>query len=212
MRHIKKALCYSVAGSLGLAVIASLQGCGDQSSQPPASSGFDSTASDNIEQNFFLVLEQTGSDPDTYQVLEKHPTDGPTRAIIRMPDGTERFMSEEELKRIAEEEAARVEAGTSRLTEENPSMQPGGLSLGETLLAAAGGALIGGMLDNALMGNRNFQRNQRNYGAGRPTSSISQPANNRAGGSTAARSQPRSGFFGGSRGNAGSSSSRSYGG
>ena len=37
-----------------------------------------------------------------------------------------------------------VEAGTSRLTED-PSMHAGGLSLDETLLAAAAGSLIGGM-------------------------------------------------------------------
>lgn len=210
MRHIKKALCYSVAGSLGLTVIASLQGCGDQAPPPPASSGFGTAATENLEQNYFLVIEQTGSAPDTYQLLEKHPTDGPTRAVLRLPDGAERILSEAELKEIAGEEAARVEDGTSRLTKEDPGMSSGGLSLGETLLAAAGGALVGGMLANALMGNRNFQRNQQSYGRGQPTTTISQPANRPA--PTAARSQPRSGFFGGSSGSSGSRASSSFGG
>jgi hypothetical protein len=210
MRHIKKALCYSVAGSLGLTVIASLQGCGDQTPQPPASSGFGTTTTDNLEQNYFLVIEQTGTAPDTYQLLEQHPTDGPTRAILRLPDGTERFLSEAELKEIAEEEAARVEAGTSRLTQEDPGMQSGGLSLGETLLAAAGGALVGGMLANALMGNRNFQRNRQTYGSSRPTAAISQPANRPA--PAAARAQPRSGFFGGSSNSSSGRASSSFGG
>ena len=195
MRHIRKALSYSIAGGLGLTVMASLQGCSDQGPQPPDMSGFGAGSTDAIDQDYFLVVAQTGSDPDTYQLVEKHPTTGPTRAILRLPDGTERFLSEAELQQIAAEEAARVEAGTSRLTQD-PSMHAGGLSLGETLLAAAAGSLVGGMLANSLMSNRNFQRTQQSYGGGRPTAAISQPANRPA----AAKSTPKSGFFGGSSG------------
>ncbi len=191
MRHIKKALSYSIAGSLGLSVIASLQGCSDHGPTPPNLGGFDA-GQGAIEGNQFLVIAQTGSEPDTYRLVEKHPTNGPTRAILRQPDGTERFLSEDELKRIAAEEAARVEAGTSRLTQD-PSVHAGGLSLGETLVAAAAGSLIGGMLANRLAGNANYQRTQQSYGGGRPTVTISQPARTQ----TANRSQPRSGFFGG---------------
>jgi hypothetical protein len=206
MRHIKKAVSYSIAGSLGLGVMAALQGCSDQGPQPPNLSGFDS-APGIVEGNQFLVIAQTGSNPDTFQVVEKHPTEGPTRAILRLPDGTERFMSETELKQIAAEEAARVEAGTSRLTED-PAMHSGGLSLGETLVAAAAGSLIGGMLANRLAGNANFQRNQQSYGGGRPTASISQPARQQ----TANRNQPRSGFFGGSNRSSSGGSTSSFGG
>ena len=152
-----------------------------------------------------MVVEQTGTAPDTYRLVEKHPTTGPTRAILRLPDGTERFLSEAELKRIAEEEAAKIEAGTSRLTQD-PSMHAGGLSLGETLVAAAAGALIGGMLANSLMGNRNFQRTQQSYGGGRPTAAISQPARQNT-----ASNKPRSGFFGNSSGRSTSGTS-SFGG
>jgi hypothetical protein len=206
MRHIKKALSYSIAGSLGLTVMASLQGCSDQGPSQPNLSGFDA-GQGNLEQDYFLVLEQTGNAPDTYRLVEKHPTTGPTRAILRTPDGSERFLSETELKEIAAMEAARVEAGTSRLTEE-PSMHAGGLSLGEVLLAAAAGSLVGGMLANRLASNRNFQRTQSSYGGGRPTASISQPANRQ----TAAKSKPRSGFFGSSSGSSSSSGYRSFGG
>ncbi len=206
MRHIKKALSYSIAGSLGLTVVASLHGCTDQGPTPPTASGFDG-ASGGVEQTFFLVIEQTGANPDTYKLLEKHPTTGPTRAILRQPDGTERFLSEDELKRIAAEEAARVEQGTSRLTQD-PAMHSGGLSLGETLLAAAAGSLIGGMLANRLASNSNFQRTQQSYGGGRPTASISQPANRQQ----TASSKPRSGFFGGSSGRSTNSGFGSFGG
>ena len=201
MKHIKKALSYSIAGSIGLTVIASLNGCSDPG-QPPQGMGDSSMLQDEeMKQSQFLVIEQTGKAPDTYQVLEKHPTSGPTRAILKDMDGNERFLSEEELRKIAEEEAARVEAGTSNLTQ-NPEMHSGGLSLGETILAAAAGSLIGGMLANRLMGNQNFQRTQQRYGGGRPTSTISQPLNRQA-----TNSQTRSGFFGGNRSS--SSSARS---
>lgn len=195
MRHIKKALSYSIAGSLGLAVIASLQGCSDQGLSQPNMSGFGAGQEDAVNQNYFLVLEQTGSNPDTFRLVEKHPTSGPTRAILRTPDGGERFLSEAELKQIAEAEAARVEAGTSRLTDE-PSMHEGGMSMGEVLLAAAAGSLVGGMLANRLASNRNYQRTQSSYGGGRPTTSISQPASRQ----TASKNAPRTGFFGSSRG------------
>lgn len=195
MRHIKKALSYSIVGGLGLGVVASLHGCSDQSAAQPGAGGFDTAVPGGIEQRYFLVIEQTGVAPDTYRLVEKHPTEGPTRAILRTPDGTERFLSEAELKEVAAAEATRVEAGTSRLTED-PAMYAGGMSLGETLLAAAAGSLIGGMLANRLAANSNFQRTQQTYGGGRPTATISQPARTQ----TAAKSQPRSGFFGGSSG------------
>ena len=153
----------------------------------------------------FLVIAQTGTSPATYEVVEKHPTSGPTRAILRDTEGNERFLSEEELRRIAEQEAARVEAGTSRLTQD-PAMTAGGLSLGETILAAAAGSLIGGMLANRLAANRNFQGHQQRYGGGRPPAAISQPYSRS---STAAR-QPKTGYFGGNRSGT-SFSGRSYG-
>ena len=200
MKHIKKALSYSIAGSIGLTVIASLSGCSDPGQPQQRVDGSGMLPDAVSEQSQFLVIEQTGSAPDTYKVVEKHPTTGPTRAILRDLEGNESFLPEEELRRIAEEEAAKVDAGTSNLTQ-NPDMHAGGLSLGETLLAAAAGSLIGGMLANRLMGNSNFQRTQQRYGGGRPTTTISQPLNTQA----AARSQPRSGFFGGNKSSSGTS-------
>jgi hypothetical protein len=183
MKHVKKALSYSIAGSLGLTVIASLSGC----EQPTANdlSGINQVAAD---QNYFMVIEQTGDAPATYRIAEQHPTTGPSRAVLRDMNGIERFLSEEELKAIAEEEAKRVEAGTSRLAQDGAQMSSGGLSLGETLLAAAAGSLIGGMLANSLMNNRNFQQNSQRYNSSRPNA----PTSLRSGSTT----QAKSGFFG----------------
>jgi hypothetical protein len=148
-----------------------------------------------------MVIEQIATNPDSYKLVEKHPTSGPSRAILRDQEGNERFLTEDELKAIAEQEAAKVEEGTSRLTQD-PATHSGGMSLGETLLAAAAGSLIGGMLANRLAGNSNFKRTQQQYGGGRPTSSISQPYNKTA------KSQPKSGFFGGKQSGSSSSGSR----
>jgi hypothetical protein len=200
MRHIRKVLSYSIAGTIGLSIIASLNGCSDQGTQPPGG-GFGTQTGAEQEQNVFMVIEQIAANPDSYKLVEKHPTSGPTRAILRDMEGHERFLTESELKEIAEQEAARVEEGTSRLTQD-PSMHSGGMSLGETLLAAAAGSLIGGMLANRLAGNSNFQRTQQQYGGGRPTSTISQPYNKTA------SSKPKSGFFGGNKSGSSSSSSR----
>jgi len=191
MKHIKKALSLCIAGALGVTVIGSLSG--RQQVSPP-------NDMQNIgNENMFMVIEQTGSNPDTYNVIEQYPTSGATRAILRDSNGIERFLSEAELKAIAEEEAKKVEAGTSRLAQDGAQMT-GGLSLGEVLLSAAAGSLIGGMLANALMGNKNFNANQSKYQSSRPATSLSSRANtNRA----------RSGFFG-SRSDSSSRSSRNF--
>ena len=118
-------------------------------------------------------------------------------------NGIERFLSEDELKQIAEEEARRVEAGTSRLAQDGAEMSGGGLSLGETLLAAAAGSLIGGMLANSQMGNRNFQQNTQRYNSTRSSA----PTSLRSGSTT----QARSGFFGSKSSSGSGSGSGSFG-
>ena len=192
MKHIKKALSLSIAGALGVTVIGSLTGC-EQVTPPNDMQNIGS-------ENTFMVIEQTGTNPDTYNVIEQYPTSGATRAILRDSNGIERVLSEAELKAIAEEEARKVEAGTSRLAQEGAQMSDGGLSLGEVLLSAAAGSLIGGMLANALMGNKNFKANQSRYQSSRPATSLSSRGNtNRA----------RSGFFG-SRSDSSSRSNRNF--
>ena len=89
------------------------------------------------------------------------PTTGPSRALIRTKDenGTtsERIMSEAEMKALADQEYKKVQEGKSELNSEPKSE---GLGLGGTILAAAGGALLGNMIANSLMNNSNFRKNQ----------------------------------------------------
>ncbi|HPE59211.1 MAG: hypothetical protein KDI15_07530 [Thiothrix sp.] len=205
--YIKKAISYSAVGGLGFTIVAALQGCGDNTGQPPMGSQDqrqDSIA-DAAQQGVFMVIQQTGANPDTYELKEKYPSSEGTRAILKTLDGDERVLSEAELKELAEAEAQRVESGESQLT--HPVAENQGLSLGETILASAAGALIGGMLANKLMGNSNFQRHQQqtNQRASSSMSSTRNPAqSNNA--SNRGSSGTRSGFFGG---NSNSTSGRS---
>lgn len=216
MKHIKKASSYSMVGSLGLTVVAGLQGCGEAPQDMAAMNQQQETGMENLqnelqEQNYFMVIEQTSSNPDRYQLAERYPTEAETRAILRGMDGKETILSNAELKAIAEAEAQKVEEGTSGLLQQPNEASAGGLSLGEMVLASAAGALIGGMLANKLAGNANYQQHQKTNT--RPSARVSQKATPRSAPSSKQKAKPKSGFFGGNRaGSSSSSSPRSFGG
>ncbi|MGB0845608.1 MAG: hypothetical protein ACPGSM_02740 [Thiolinea sp.] len=205
--YIRKGTSYSIAGSLGFAIVAGLQGCGE--GLPPADNQEQNQNSiaDAAAEGLFMIIQQTGSNPDTYELLEKYPSSQGTRAILRQTDGNERVLSEEELKQLAEAEAKKVEAGESQLSQ--PVAENQGLGLGEMILASAAGALLGNVLANKLMGNKNFQQHQQrtNQRAQRTMNSTRKPAQNN---NANKKSKARSGFFGGNKGS--SRSSGSFGG
>lgn len=140
MRHISSLHGGVMLGSAGIVVMSILSGC---------------EAPQEKEQNKFLVIEQLAN--GKYEVVESMPTDGPSRAIIRERDEngniTERFMNEEELKALAAQEVNKMENGESEL---NSAPSGEGMGLGGTILAAAAGALLGNMIGNALMNNKNY--------------------------------------------------------
>jgi outer membrane lipoprotein SlyB len=150
MKHIISAK-QVIMGTTGLAVLSALSGC--QNNQES------SEASKTETQNKFIVVEQLSS--GKYVVVEEMPTTGPNRALIRSKDenGTisERVMSEAEMKALADQEYQKMQDGKSELNSEPHSE---GMGLGGTILAAAGGALLGNMIGNALMNNTNFRKNQ----------------------------------------------------
>lgn len=178
-----------IMGTAGLAVLSALSGC--QNNQEA------SEAAKAEGQNKFIVVEQLSS--GKYVVVEEMPTTGPSRALIRSKDenGTisERVMSEAEMKALADQEYKKMQEGKSELNSEPKSE---GMGLGGTILAAAGGALLGNMIGNALMNNTNFRKNQ----DASNKSAYHQSAN--PSGSKAASTGQKKSFFGGS-------SSKSYG-
>lgn len=193
MKHIVSAK-QVIMGTAGLAVLSALSGC--QSSQEE---------SQNAEApNKFLVVEQQPN--GKYVVIEEMPTTGPSRAIIHETDenGTvhERVMTEEEMKALADQEYKKMQEGKSELNSEPKSE---GLGLGGTILAAAGGALLGNMIANSLMNNTNFRKNQ----DASNKSAYHRSANQS--GSKASSGSSKKSFFGNS-GSRSSSSSSSFGG
>lgn len=189
MKHLSTIGSAALLGSMGVVVMSVLSGC---------------TAQQEKQQNRFLVIEQKAG--GKYVVVEEMPTEGPSRAIIREHDEngivTERFMNEEEMRTLAQQEYSKMQNGKSELNEA-PSSE--GMGLGGTILAVAAGSLLGNMIGNSLMGNRNFQRhsdsvNRSAYhqsAAGKRASSRSNSKRSFFGGSSRSTSSRRSSFFGG---------------
>lgn len=179
-------------GTMGLVVLSALSGCSSQQEEQQSEG-----------QNKFLVVEQQPN--GKFVVIEEAPTTGPSHAIIRSTDEngtvTERVMSEAEMKELADQEYKKMQEGKSELNAEPHSE---GMGLGGTILAAAGGALLGNMIGNALMNNSNFRKNQ-------DASNKSAYHRSAAGSSSSASSTQKKSFFGSSASRSTASSS-SYGG
>lgn len=190
MKHIASITSGLALGSAGIAMMSILSGC--ESSQQQQQQA----------QNKFLVIEQQAN--GKYIVVEEMPTEGPSRAIIREKDAygntTERFMSEEEMKALAEQEYQKVQEGTSETVQSTDASA--GMGLGGTILAAAAGALMGNMIANALMNNKNFAQNS----AAANKSAYSRSATQKP----SSTSSSKKSFFGGSS-NTASSQTKSYG-
>ncbi|MDD5716740.1 MAG: hypothetical protein PHW64_02970 [Sulfuricurvum sp.] len=150
MKHINSANSVYL-GAMSAAIILALNGC---QSAPDEQSNVQAEG-----ENKFIVVEQLSS--GKYVVVEEMPTTGPSRALIREKDenGTvsERVMSEAEMKELADQEYKKMQEGKSEL---NAEPQGEGMGLAGTILAAAGGALLGNMIGNALMNNSTFRKNQ----------------------------------------------------
>ena len=145
MKHISSIAKGVALGSAGVLMMSVLTGCSQDEQQKEA-------------QNKFIVIEQQPN--GKYIVVEEMPTEGPSRAIIRERDANgnvvERFMNEDEMKKLAEQEYQKVQNGTSETTQPNNSSE-GGMGLAGTILAVAAGSLLGNMIGNALMNNKNFK-------------------------------------------------------
>ncbi len=131
-------------GSAGIAMMSILSGCSQQEQE---------------QQNKFLVIEQQTN--GKYIVVEEMPTEGPSRAIIREKDENgnvrERFINEAEMKALAQQEYQKVQDGTSETVQDGSGSA--GMGLASTILAVAAGSLLGSMIGNALMNNKNFAKN-----------------------------------------------------
>ncbi|MBX7490042.1 UPF0323 family lipoprotein [Helicobacter turcicus] len=185
-KYLKKISDPKITGAfsksgLGLVAILLITGCNSNEQNQTQQSGI----TEATKKGATVTIEQQ---PDgSYKILDEVPS-AQTRVILREKDGNERILSQEEINKIIAEESKKIDEGTSQLT--NPT--GGGLSLGETILASAAGAILGSWIGSKLFNNQNFQNQQRSTYKTPQAYERSQNSFNR---SSATSNTGRSGFY-----------------
>ncbi|EAK4990764.1 UPF0323 family lipoprotein [Campylobacter jejuni] len=200
MKKIKKIIQIGMIGGLAAVAGGALAGCGSNNDNA------DTLNQAANAQGAFVIIEETA--PGQYKIKDQYPSDE-TRVVLKGLNGTERILSKEEMDALIKEEAAKIDNGTSNLTKDNGQISSGGLSLGETLLASAAGAILGSWIGSKLFNNQNFANQQRGAFSNQSAYQRSVNSFNKAGTTSSASSAKKSGFFGG--GSKATSSSSSFG-
>ncbi|ELF1482053.1 UPF0323 family lipoprotein [Campylobacter jejuni] len=200
MKKIKKIIQIGMIGGLAAVAGGALAGCRSNNDNS------DTLNQAANAQGAFVIIEETA--PGQYKIKDQYPSDE-TRVVLKDLNGTERILSKEEMDALIKEEAAKIDNGTSNLTKDNGQISSGGLSLGETLLASAAGAMLGSWIGSKLFNNQNFANQQRGAFSNQSAYQRSVNSFNKAGTTSSASSAKKSGFFGG--GSKATSSSSSFG-
>ncbi|XPV70200.1 MAG: UPF0323 family lipoprotein [Halarcobacter sp.] len=198
-KHIKKLSNYALVGGLGAFLVTGLTGCFDSGSNKQQGQG-NAFSNATQKQNAFVVVEETAN--GQYRIADEFPA-SKTTIVLRKPDGTERILSQNEIDALVKQEAAKIDNGTSALT--NPEMSNGGMGLGGVLLSSIAGAMIGSWIGNKLFNNQNFQNQRKAQYKSPQTYSRSQSSFKKA--AATKSSSKKSGFFGNKSGSSKSSSS-----
>ena len=190
MKHIKKFKELASKGALAAIMATGLTGCNTGQSEQA------NTAV--VKQNATVFIEKTDQG---YKIADEFPSNE-TRVFLREKDAegrmNERLLSQAEIDKLLKEENAKIDAGTSNLTNGNAQMSSGGMSLGEAILASAAGAIIGSWIGSKLFGSPGF--NAARQGAYSNPSTYSRSQSSFGGAKTgAASSGAKSGFFGGNK-------------
>ncbi|HEF7488127.1 TPA: UPF0323 family lipoprotein [Campylobacter jejuni] len=200
MKKIKKIIQIGMIGGLAAVAGGALAGCVSNNDNA------DTLNQAANVQGAFVIIEETA--PGQYKIKDQYPSDE-TRVVLKDLNGTERILSKEEMDALIKEEAAKIDNGTSNLTKDNGQISSGGLSLGETLLASAAGAILGSWIGSKLFNNQNFANQQRGAFSNQSAYQRSVNSFNKAGTTSSASSAKKSGFFSG--GSKATSSSSSFG-
>lgn len=140
MKHIRNYGTGAVIGSMSIVMMGALSSCAQEKDE-------------SINENKFIIVKELAN--GKYEVVSEEPTGGPTQVVVENADGTMKRLSQAEIKQIAQVEYEKTQNGTSEATQNNS----GGMGLGSTILAVAAGSILGNMIANQLMGNRNFRGN-----------------------------------------------------
>lgn len=206
--HIKKISDYAIVGGLGAILVIGLTGCEDKgSNNQNQNQGQNNTFTDaSQKQGAFVVIEESAD--GKYAIADEFPA-SKTTIVLRKPDGSERILTQEEIDKLVKEEEAKIDAGTSALTNPNAQLSDGGMGLGGVLLSSIAGAMIGSWLGNKLFNNQNFQNQKAAQYKSPQTYSKSQSSFTKSPttSSTSTSGDKKSGFFGGNNTNSTSSTS-----
>lgn len=186
MKRVKKILAVSIASGFGLVLAGGLAGC----------NGEDNTKQQTQAQGAFVIIEEVAG--GGYKILEEFPS-AETRVVLKKLDGTEQVLTKEEMNALIAQEAAKIDNGTSNLTNPDAQLSSGGMSLGEAILASAAGAIIGSWIGSKLFNNPAYQ-NQRQTAYKNPSTysrSVNSFNNAKQSQATKKSTSGRSGFFGG---------------
>lgn len=204
--HIKKISNYTMVGGLGALLVTGLVGCEDKSANQQMQGQNDAFTNASQKEGAFVIIEE--STDGQYKIADEFPA-SKTTIVLRKPDGTERILTQAEIDELVKAEEAKIDAGTSALT--NPEMSNGGMGLGGVLLSSIAGAMIGSWLGNKLFNNQNYQNQRKAQYKSPQTYSRSQNSFNKAKSSAnKSSSSKKSGFFGNKSGS--SKSKTSFGG
>jgi len=181
MKHLRKLSTLATATGLGALLATGVTGCtgnsGQQQEQAQAKGAF-------------VIIEETA--PGKYKIKDEFPAEE-TRIVLKQLDGVERVLTKEEMDKLVKEEEAKIDNGTSTLTQQNPEVSQG-MGLGSVLLSSIAGAMIGSYIGNKLFGNQNYQNNRKAGYKSPSTYSRSKKSFSKA--KTSKSSSKRSGFFG----------------
>jgi len=180
MKYIKT-LSIITTTTIGTLLATGLSGCGGSDKQAQTQA--------QTKQNAFVIIEETA--PGKYKIKDEFPADE-TRIVLKQLDGKERVLTQKEMDELVKKEAAKIDNGTSNLT--NPQAQvSGGMGLGEVLLSSMAGAVLGAWIGNKLFGNPAYQQHRKSSYKSPSTYSRSKKSFNKP---RAKSSNRRSGFFG----------------
>ena len=211
--HIKKLSNYALVGGLGAFLLTGLTGCEDKSANQQNQGQNAAFTNASQKQGAFVIIEE--SKDGRYAIADEFPS-SKTTIVLRKPDGSERILTDEEINKLVKQEEAKIDNGTSALTNpDQAQMSNGGMGLGGVLLSSIAGAMIGSWLGNKLFNNQNYQNQRKAQYKSPQTYSRSQSSFKNASKSTAGSSK-KSGFFGNKSSSSSSRSSfgstRSFGG
>lgn len=189
--HIKKISNYTMVGGLGAILVMGLVGCENKSSNNQNQGQSDAFTNASQKQNAFVIIEE--SVDGKYSIADEFPATK-TTVVLRKPDGSERILTQEEIDALVKEEAAKIDSGTSPLTNSEVS---GGMGLGGVLLSSIAGAMLGSWIGNKLFNNQNYQNQRKAQYKSPQTYSRSQSSFSKAAKSSTTNSNSKkSGFFG----------------